>query len=125
MTRVLKHPQHASTFEVTFFNNYPQLIAAASRKAPLHFHPYQEEHLEVLEVEGDERTLLPDDGTICVRPWTNHRVYPPQNCKFESTKFLLWADQTAETFTLDLIFLTHWYSIQGRVVLQGKGINLL
>jgi mannose-6-phosphate isomerase-like protein (cupin superfamily) len=131
VTRVLEHPQHAFAFEVTFFNKHPQLLAAASRKAPLHFHPYQEEYVEVLEgalciqIEGDERTLLPEDGTICVRPWTNHRIYPPQNCEFESTKFLLWANQTTKTFKLDLVFFTNWYGIQDEVVLQGKGINLL
>jgi quercetin dioxygenase-like cupin family protein len=131
VTRVLKDQQHAFAFEVTFFNKHPVLVAAAGRKAPAHFHPYQEEYIEVVEgalcveIEGSERTLLPDNGTVCVPRWARHRVYPPQDYESETTKFLLWADETAETFKLDLMFFTNWYGIQDEVVLHGKEINLL
>lgn len=131
VVRVLEDSQNAFTFEVTFFNQHPQLISAASRKAPLHFHPYQEEYVKVLEgalcvqIQGKARTVQPEDGTIRIPPWANHNIYPPKDGKFEKTKVLLWADQTAETFKLDLIFFTNWYGIQDEILLEGKGVNLL
>ncbi|KAI8963313.1 hypothetical protein F5Y11DRAFT_160859 [Daldinia sp. FL1419] len=141
-TRVMAHPHRSFSFEVTFDLNHPRLIALGSQKPPLHFHPYQEEYIQVLEgclaveVDGCEVILYPRDGEFCLRPWINHRLYPPQSraddkkrdtqSTLESTtKFLLSGQQTLEAFKLDNVFFQSWYAYQDEVVVGGKRLDLI
>ncbi|KAI9784389.1 MAG: hypothetical protein M1816_000860 [Peltula sp. TS41687] len=132
-TRLIASPHRAFTFEVTFLPHlWPAVLA--SRKPPRHFHPYQEEYIEVLEgrlsveVEGRERVLAPEDGKVCVRPWTNHRLYPAPNDDGDgatpiTTRFLLSGEQTREMFRLDTVFFQNWYGYQDQVVMEGKRMD--
>ncbi|KAI6085198.1 hypothetical protein F4821DRAFT_154394 [Hypoxylon rubiginosum] len=135
-TRVITHPSHphrAFAYEVTFLLQHPRVVEVASLKPPLHFHPHQEEYLQVLEgriaieIEGEERVLGPDDGEIPVRPWTNHRLYAPLNVDkdLEVTKFLLSAQSTDELFRLDTVFFENWYAYQDQIVVKGEKVNLI
>ncbi|KAK8008144.1 hypothetical protein PG991_010695 [Apiospora marii] len=70
-------------YDITFDLSHPRLIQLASAdKPPMHFHPYQEEYIQVLsgtlgvEVEKAAYRLRPEDGELCVAPWANHRLYP-------------------------------------------------
>ncbi|MCJ1247585.1 hypothetical protein MMC30_004800 [Trapelia coarctata] len=130
-TRLIPHPHRAFAFEVTFLHSLwpPALL---SQKPPLHFHPYQEEYMEVLEgrlcveVEGVKRELGPSDGEICVKPWANHRLYPPRDFAASPTvRFLLSGQETREMFRLDTVFFLNWYGYQDEVVLGGKGFDLV
>lgn len=135
-TRVITHPSHphrAFAYEVTFLLQHPRVVEVASLKPPLHFHPHQEEYLQVLEgriaieIEGEERVLGPEDGEIPVRPWTNHRLYAPLNVDedLEVTKFLLSAQSTDELFRLDTVFFENWYAYQDQIVVKGEKVNLI
>ncbi|KAI1767901.1 hypothetical protein GGR53DRAFT_50344 [Hypoxylon sp. FL1150] len=137
-TRVIKHPSHpddrAFAYEVTFLLRHPRVVAVASQKPPLHFHPHQEEYLQVLEgriaveIEGRERVLGPQDGEVAFPPWTNHRLYAPlgdDGGDLEVTKFLLSAQNTEELFRLDTVFFENWYAYQDQIVVKGEKVNLL
>ncbi|KAI0850550.1 hypothetical protein F5Y00DRAFT_232639 [Daldinia vernicosa] len=139
-TRVMNHPHRSFAFEVTFDLAHPRLIALGSQKPPLHFHPYQEEYVQVLtgclavEVNGREVILSPSDGEFCLRPWVDHRLYPPpipsQDAQKEAastldstTKFLLSGQQTLKAFKLDNVFFQSWYAYQDEVVIGGKKVD--
>ncbi|KAI0835839.1 hypothetical protein F5Y06DRAFT_288929 [Hypoxylon sp. FL0890] len=137
-TRVITHPSHPDrvfAYEVTFLLQHPRVIAVASQKPPLHFHPHQEEYLQVLEgrlaleVEGEERVLKPEDGEVAVRPWVNHRLYSPvsndDEDELEVTRFLLSAESTPELFRLDTVFFENWYAYQDQIVVEGEKIDLI
>ncbi|KAI2465118.1 hypothetical protein F4781DRAFT_410508 [Annulohypoxylon bovei var. microspora] len=137
-TRVITHPSHPDrvfAYEVTFLLQHPRVIAVASQKPPLHFHPHQEEYLQVLEgrlafeIEGKERVLGPEDGEVGVRPWTNHRLYSPVSEGTETdskvTRFLLSADSTPELFRLDTVFFENWYAYQDQIVVKGDKVDLV
>ena len=84
-----------------------------------------EGHLCV-EVDGKETVLSPKDGEISVKPWVNHRLYPPPD--FGGTpiiKFLLSAQSTIEPFRLDITFFENWYGYQDEIVLAGKTMNII
>ncbi|KAI4864913.1 hypothetical protein F4820DRAFT_422089 [Hypoxylon rubiginosum] len=140
-TRVITHPSHpdrAFAYEVTFLMQHPRVVAVASQKPPLHFHPHQEEYLEVLEgrlaveIEGEERVLGPPDGEVTFRPWTNHRLYAPLSKGAEGkeepdlkvTRFLLSAQNTDELFRLDTVFFENWYAYQDQIVVKGDKVDL-
>jgi hypothetical protein len=108
----------------------------------LHFHPYQEEYLEVLEgrlaveIEGVEHVLGPEDGEFKFKPWSNHRLYSPvtdvegkgrgqDEWDGEKTVFLLSGQDTDEMFRLDTIFFENWYAYQDLIVVKGEKIDLV
>ncbi|OTB02611.1 hypothetical protein M426DRAFT_322533 [Hypoxylon sp. CI-4A] len=137
-TRVITHPSHPDrvfAYEVTFLLQHPRVVAIAALKPPLHFHPHQEEYLQVLEgrialeTEGEERVLGPQDGEVAVRPWTSHRLYSPvipdSEDDLKVTRFLLSAESTPELFRLDTVFFENWYAYQDQIVVKGKSIDLI
>ncbi|KAI1138342.1 hypothetical protein F5Y05DRAFT_404125 [Hypoxylon sp. FL0543] len=138
ITRVITHPSHsdrAFAYEVTFLLQHPRVVAVASQKPPLHFHPHQEEYLQVLEgrlaleIEGEENILSPEDGEVTIRPWVNHRLYSPvsndRGDDLKLTKFLLSAESTPELFRLDTVFFENWYAYQDQIVVKGEKIDLI
>ncbi|KAI0490217.1 hypothetical protein F4859DRAFT_500664 [Xylaria cf. heliscus] len=146
VTRIIDHP-HDSTrvfaYEVTFHLRHPRVVAVAAQKPPLHFHPYQEEYVEVVEgrlaveMEGVEHILSPSDGEFKLRPWCNHRLYSPvtglgaqdkrhdDGWDGEKTVFLLSGQDTDEMFRLDTVFFENWYAYQDLVVVEGQKIDLV
>ncbi|KAF2788464.1 hypothetical protein K505DRAFT_314851 [Melanomma pulvis-pyrius CBS 109.77] len=119
-------------FSVTFQLTHPKLVFLSSQKPPLHFHPFQEEYITVLEgrlaveIDGRERILHPTDGEICIQPWTNHRLYPPPPHTGDTvTKFLLSGADTGETYKLDELFFENWYGYQDSVFVHGEQINIV
>ncbi|KAI1407351.1 hypothetical protein F5Y13DRAFT_174919 [Hypoxylon sp. FL1857] len=137
-TRVITHPSHPDrvfAYDVTFLLQHPRVIAVASQKPPLHFHPHQEEYIQVLEgrlaveVEGKERVLTSEDGEMTIFPWTNHRLYSPVTNDKEDdlkvTRFLLSAESTPELFRLDTVFFQNWYAYQDQIVVKGEKIDLI
>ncbi|THC93411.1 hypothetical protein EYZ11_007106 [Aspergillus tanneri] len=128
-TRVIPHAHRAFAFEVTFNPAlWPESLKG--QKPPKHFHPHQEEYIEVLEgqlyVEDDKQEygLTPSDGEICIQPWVNHRLYP--SASYNGTiKFLLSGEDTPELFRLDTIFFENWYGYQDETVVLGKGVDLI
>ncbi|KAJ3566272.1 hypothetical protein NPX13_g7198 [Xylaria arbuscula] len=145
VTRIIDHPRDHSrvfAYEVTFYLRHPRVLAVAAQKPPLHFHPYQEEYIEVLEgrlaveIEGVEHILGPNDGELEVRPWCNHRLYSPvtnqgkdegleDGWDGEKTVFLLSGQDTDEMFRLDTVFFENWYAYQDLVVVKGEKIDLI
>ncbi|CAD6590140.1 MAG: hypothetical protein ASARMPREDX12_004208 [Alectoria sarmentosa] len=134
LTRLIPHPDRAFAFEVTFQLQHPQLISLSTQKPPVHFHPYQEEYMQVLEgrlcveVEGRERVLGPEDGEVVVEPWANHRLYPPPTGKGDggaTTRFLLSGGETEESYKLDSVFFQNWYGYQNEVVMVGAKMDLI
>jgi hypothetical protein len=140
--RVLRvnEPERAFYYDVTFFLDHPHLIKLASaEKPPMHFHPYQEEYIKVLdgtlgvEVERTEYKLRPEDGEFLIKPWANHRLYPiidsptgdatPGDGK--TTRFLLSGEKSHEAFQLDDVFFQNWYGYQDEVVMSGKQFDLI
>lgn len=134
-TRTVPHDGRVFAAEVVFELEHPQLIKLASqKKPPLHFHPYQQEYMEVLEgrlcveVDGKERILTKDDGEILVKPWVHHRLFPPPPGSEENgtrTVFILSGDDTSEVFKLDFVFFQNWYAYQDEVVLNGKNFDII
>jgi len=155
-TRVIEHPydeSRAFAYEVTFLLQHPRVAAVGSNKPPLHFHPYQEEYVEVLEgrlaveIEGVEHVLRPGDGEIKLTPWCNHRLYSPvseigakskeleqesdecdndgSDWDGEKTVFLLSGQDTDEMLRLDTVFFENWYAYQDLVVVKGEKFNLI
>ncbi|ROV92179.1 hypothetical protein VMCG_09283 [Cytospora schulzeri] len=135
--RILAPPKdRAFVFEVVFRLDHPRLVALASQKPPLHFHPSQEEYMEVLEgrlcveVDGQTRVLTREDGELCVLPWSHHRLYPPQIDSSETvtggqrTVFLLSGSEADQLFKLDLVFFENWYAYQDDVIVGGNRANL-
>ncbi|KAI1486006.1 hypothetical protein F5X96DRAFT_277011 [Biscogniauxia mediterranea] len=149
---VITHPRDPSrlfAYEVVFRLSHPRVAAVAARKPPLHFHPWQEEYIEVLEgrlaveVDGAERVLGPADGEVCVRPWSHHRLYSPQakgekeksegegeregEGEGEKTRFLLSGQDPAPDtlFRLDTVFFENWYAYQDRIVVAGEKPDLV
>lgn len=96
-------------------------------KPPMHFHPYQQEYIQVLEgrlcveIDGVERILTIDDGEIVIKAWAHHRLYPPprDGQNGNKTVFLLSGDDTPEVFKLDFVFFQNWYAYQDECVANG------
>lgn len=125
----------AFAFEILFKLDHPRLLELSQQKPPLHFHPWQEEYLEVLEgrlcveADGQTRLLSPEDGEVCVGPWTHHRLYPPplkrhDDVTGQRTVFLLSGSEPESLFKLDLVFFENWYAYQDEVVVRGARVNL-
>ncbi|GKZ33528.1 hypothetical protein AbraIFM66950_003430 [Aspergillus brasiliensis] len=141
-------PPFVFAIEVTFYlAKWPPFLQ--NIKPPKHFHPHQEEYIEVLEGElcveagNQEYTLTPQSGRFCVRPWVNHRLYPPlvparqvqqshhEDDDDEASKedkvirFLLSGQDTPETFKLDTLFFMNWYAYQEETVVVGKRVDII
>jgi hypothetical protein len=143
VSRLINHPHDSRrvfTYEVTFHLQHPRVAAVAAQKPPLHFHPYQEEYIEVIEgrlaveVEGIEHVLSPKDGEFRLEPWCNHRLYSPvtevggqakDGWNGEKTMFLLSGQDTDEMFRLDDVFFENWYAYQDLIVVKGEKVNLV
>ncbi|KAJ8105463.1 hypothetical protein ONZ43_g7417 [Nemania bipapillata] len=146
ITRIIHHPYQSNrvfAYEVTFHLRHPRVAAVAAQKPPLHFHPHQEEYIEIVEgrlaveVEGVEHVLSPRDGEFSLQPWCNHRLYSPvtdvgevskgydDGWDGEKTVFLLSGQDTDEMFRLDTVFFENWYAYQDLVVVKGEKIDLL
>ena len=129
----------AFAFEVTFDLTHPHLIALAAQKPPRHFHPYQEEYIQVLEgrlgvnVEGfGERDIGVEDGEVVVKPWKYHLLYPVLDDgrrdgegRMKTCRFLLSAEETGETLKLDTVFFQNWYGYQDDIVVRGAKMDLI
>ncbi|KAI1776758.1 hypothetical protein F4818DRAFT_411775 [Hypoxylon cercidicola] len=128
----VNNPQRAFHFDVTFQLDHPHLMnLTAAGKPPLHFHPYQEEYIKVLEgclgveVDGDVLTLTPSDGEFLVRPWQNHRLFPVMDSGTKTARFLLSGEETPEAFRLDALFFQNWYGYQDDMFLKDRKLNLI
>ncbi|KAF2432529.1 hypothetical protein EJ08DRAFT_686770 [Tothia fuscella] len=130
-TTNLNLPNRAFSAEVTFYLQHHQLLKLEAQKPPLHFHPYQEEYIEVtqgrlaVEVDGKERILSLKDGVLAVKPWSRHRLYPPPNHGSQVTKFILSGAMTEEQYRLDKLFFSNWYAYQDRIFIHGAKISLI
>jgi mannose-6-phosphate isomerase-like protein (cupin superfamily) len=130
-TTNLKTPNHAFAAEVVFFLQHPLLLTLGSQKPPLHFHPYQEEYIQVtegklaVELNGKEKILTREDSVFCIKPWAHHRLYPPPNDGSEVTKFILSGAETDEQYHLDNLFFSNWYAYQDRIFVKGETISLI
>lgn len=125
-------PNRCFAASVTFQLNHPKLIALGAEKPPLHFHPYQEEFIRVIEgrlaveVENVEHILTSADGEFVIKPWTNHRLYPPPHVEGEKiTRFLLSGVDTEETYKLDELFFENWYGYQDAVFVHGEPLSVI
>lgn len=81
-----------------------------------------------VEIEGRERVRGPEDGEIRVKPWVNHRLYPPPTGKGDggaTTRFLLAGAETDEVYKLDTVFFQNWYGYQDEVLIKGAKIDLI
>ncbi|KAH9992265.1 hypothetical protein F4779DRAFT_637567 [Xylariaceae sp. FL0662B] len=137
--RNIPHARRAFAFEVTFFlARLGPYRSLGSRKPPLHFHPYQEEYVEVLEgclvaeVEGREHLLRPGDGEFHVPPWKDHRLYQPLDTHGQDarqpgdvTRFVISAEDTSELYRLDTVFFQNWYGYQDEVALKKKKPDII
>lgn len=77
-----------------------------------------------VEDDTQEHTLTPTSGEFLVRPWVNHRLYPPAGYEGD-IRFLLAGEETPELFQLDTIFFENWYGYQDETVVVGKGVDLI
>ncbi|KAE8375367.1 hypothetical protein BDV26DRAFT_17740 [Aspergillus bertholletiae] len=142
ITQERRIPPLIFAIEVTFdLAKWPR--ALRNIKPPKHFHPHQEEYLEVLEgelcVEAGTReyTLTPQTGKFCIQPWVNHRLYPPPQLLLDDDdavssgrgrriiRFLLSGQDTPEVFKLDTIFFMNWYAYQEETVVVGKKVDVI
>ena len=115
------------------FKEAPWPASLKGKKPPEHFHPHQEEYVEVtegrlaLEVEGEECLYSQKDGEISIKPGLNHRLYPPGDFfgGGGDIKFILSAERTPVPFRLDTIFFENWYGYQDDVILGGKPMDII
>lgn len=100
----------------------------------MHFHPYQNEYIRVMEgklvvdVDGHEHVRSANDDDFRVDAWTNHRLYPffvSGNTDAEDVKVLIWGQKTPEAFHEDILFLENWFKYQDDIVMNKKSISLL
>jgi hypothetical protein len=133
------HPERDFAFEATFILDHPSFSQFRSEKPPLHVHPHQEEYIQVLEgalvleVEGCEHVLRPEDGEFLVAPWTIHRLYTlpapksgePPSGDSNVVRFLASGEKTLEVFKMDLLFFENWYKYQDEMIRNKKGIDII
>jgi hypothetical protein len=135
----INQSDRAFYYDVTFFLDHPHLIKLASaEKPPMHFHPYQEEYVQVLEgtlgleIEKTEYRLKAEDGQFLIKPWANHRLYPiiddtsnDYDGNGKAARFLLSGEKSRMTFQLDDLFFQNWYSYQEEVVMSNKKFDII
>jgi hypothetical protein len=121
-------------FECVFELDHPRFVQLKDQKPPLHFHCTQHEYMQVLEgrlcyeVEGQELVLKPEDGEVCMKPWTHHCILPTPPTDGPSgrrTVFMLSGTDSDEAFKLDEIFYENWYSYQEEFIVHGGSLSLL
>ncbi|KAI1391739.1 uncharacterized protein F4822DRAFT_104409 [Hypoxylon trugodes] len=130
--RVFDKPEHAYCFEASFRPDHPLASSLFSRKPPLHFHPYQDEQIKVLsgqlivDVEGQEHRLSPNDAELRVRRWAHHRLRPsmddPEKVEIRA---LVTGQKSSQLFREDVLFLENWYRYQDDIVMNKKKVELL
>jgi hypothetical protein len=81
----------------------------------------------VVEVEGTEILLDKESGEVCIRPWLNHRLFPPlaEEGGENLTRFLLSGEECPRAFRLDKIFFENWYAYQDLLVIHGEKPDML
>ncbi|KAI0146756.1 hypothetical protein BJ166DRAFT_73933 [Pestalotiopsis sp. NC0098] len=135
-TRILEQPDNAYTFEAVFRPGHPLGSKLFAQKPPMHFHPYQNEHIRVLEgklvveVDGHEHVRSAHDDDFRVDAWTNHRLYPfcpaiSGYTEVEDVRVLIWGQKTSEPFHEDILFLENWFKYQDDIVMNKNYISLL
>lgn len=122
-------------YECVFQLDHPIFIEKLKgQKMPLHFHSSQHEYMQVregrlcYEVEGKEMVLKPEDGEVCIPPWTHHRILPTPPTDGPSgrrTVFTLSSTDSDQVFKLDDIFYENWYSYQEDFIIHGASISVL
>ncbi|KAI1775118.1 hypothetical protein F4818DRAFT_417886 [Hypoxylon cercidicola] len=127
------HPERGFAFEATFILNHPSFQQFRSAKPPLHFHPYQEEYIQVIEgaliieVEGGQHILRREDGEFRIAPWAVHRLYTPpeETTRSNTVRFVASGGKTREAFGMDLLFFENWYKYQDESMRNGGRIDLI
>ncbi|KAK8053651.1 hypothetical protein PG996_012952 [Apiospora saccharicola] len=139
--RTKPQPDRDFGFEATFILDHPSLQKFRSAP-PRHLHPHQEEYIRVLEgalvleVEGREYVVRPENGEFTVAPWVIHRLYPlpPEEnegslgtaaAKSNVVSFLGSGEKAHEAFKIDILFFENWYRYQYETVRRGQKINLI
>lgn len=140
--REVKNDNRAFTFEASFRPDHrlAPVIFNPSSKPPLHFHPYQDEYVKVLagkgvvEVNGQEHILLPDDNEFCVRAWSHHRLYPTQ-CATSipseerqvsgETTLLISGQKVSQSFHEDMLFMENWYHYLNDIVMNNVKMDII
>ncbi|KAI1264446.1 hypothetical protein F5Y18DRAFT_390466 [Xylariaceae sp. FL1019] len=139
-TRIFTDPDYAYSFEARFRLDHALSPKLFSQQPPMHFHPYQDEFIRVVtgslvvDVNGKRHVLTPDDEELCVRAWSNHRLYPlypvdpPTNSTNGSTletKVRVRGQQSHRSFQEDILFLENLTGYQEDIVMNKKPLSLL
>ncbi|KAK8069584.1 hypothetical protein PG994_006200 [Apiospora phragmitis] len=126
-------------FEATFILDHPSFRQFRSAKPPRHLHPYQEEYVQVLEgalvleIEGREHVVRPEDGEFTIAPWTIHRLYTPPaeagsgaaTAGSNVVRFMASGEEAQEAFNMDLLFFENWYGYQNEAIRNRRSIDLI
>lgn len=140
--RILDNPERAYLVEVSFYSNHPLAPTPfnPSAKPPAHFHPYQTEYIQVIagnaivEVEGREILLSPEDGEFQVRAGAHHRLYPPQCATTipeeqrqpsPEIKLTTSGQKVPQAFHEDVLFLENWYCYLNDITAKGTKIDFI
>ncbi|KAI5791977.1 hypothetical protein EDC01DRAFT_616084 [Geopyxis carbonaria] len=128
-------PGRCVLLEATFYPQHPLLKKHASKKPPLHFHPYQREFISVLkghltiEVRGlPDFHLDPTTSELPILPSYHHRLFPdPSFSDQEEVVMLLSAtlEDPPLTRSLDLVFFQNWYGYQNDALVHGVPIDFV
>ncbi|KAI0160771.1 hypothetical protein GGR57DRAFT_456282 [Xylariaceae sp. FL1272] len=139
-TQIFSEPNYAYAFEARFQLDHALSPKLFSQQPPLHFHPYQDEFIRVIlgtlvvDVNGKRLVLTPDDGELCVKAWSNHRLYPlypvehtanSADASPKETKVYIKGQQSNRAFQEDLLFLENWAGYLDDVVMNNKQISFL
>ncbi|KAI7780127.1 hypothetical protein LA080_000046 [Diaporthe eres] len=121
-------------FECVFELDHSRFVHLEGQKPPMNFHSSQLEFMQVLEgrlcyeIEGKELVLTPEDGEVCIEPWTHHRLLPTPPTDGPSGRrsvVLLSSTDSDQVFKLDYIFYQNWYSYQEEFIIHGGSLSLL
>ena len=110
--------------------NLRELINSAERpRGPLlHFHQFQTEYFKVetgimgIEINGEVKKVLPDDGEISVKAGSIHRFFIHPDSP-ESMTVYLSASDSGMDFQLDRIFFENWYGYWHDALLHDGGLD--
>ncbi|KAI1335378.1 hypothetical protein F5Y15DRAFT_397766 [Xylariaceae sp. FL0016] len=137
-TRILDEPDCAFAFEAQFRFDDP-LAAELSAPSPSHFHPYQDEYIQVVhgqivvQLEGQEQIRSAEDGELCIKAWTNHSWWPLQPTSSSvggkpssDTRVLLWGQNTTSALDLqaDILFFENLYQYRDDTVKNKIEMNI-
>ncbi|KAI1326339.1 hypothetical protein F5Y16DRAFT_400408 [Xylariaceae sp. FL0255] len=137
-TKIFPKPDRAYAYEAQFRLDHALTPILFSQRPPMHFHPYQDEYISVVsgklvvDVDGRQHILTPEDGELCVKAWSNHRLYPlyPSEIGEDGTTSLettirASGQQSGRAYQEDILFLENWSKYQEDVVLNNKKISLI